>query len=146
MPEGSWSCALISVKKYISFVMSKRGKTQLCVDGFLYMRVKANDELQYWSCNQFRVLGCTARATTGRGKRDGKPIIKLRGFHNHRIIMQRRKPGECAKLKEQYARERDGLPDRAKHGVPEQTKPLSIPAVSQPSLLPMAQCFLKQEK
>lgn len=60
--------------------------------------------------------------------------------------MQRRKPGECAKLKEQYARERDGLPDRAKHGVPEQTKPLSIPAVSQPSLLPMAQCFLKQEK
>lgn len=41
----------------ISFVMSKRGKTQLCVDGFLYMRVKASDELQYWSCNQFRVLG-----------------------------------------------------------------------------------------
>ncbi|XP_062556648.1 uncharacterized protein LOC134221466 isoform X2 [Armigeres subalbatus] len=91
----------------ISFVISKRGKTQLCVNGYLYMRVKTTEELQFWSCNQDKVLRCTARATTGRAKKDDKPTIKLRGFHNHKIILERRKAGECAKLRQQYARERD---------------------------------------
>ncbi|XP_062556643.1 FLYWCH-type zinc finger-containing protein 1 isoform X1 [Armigeres subalbatus] len=75
----------------ISFVISKRGKTQLCVNGYLYMRVKTTEELQFWSCNQDKVLRCTARATTGRAKKDDKPTIKLRGFHNHKIILERRK-------------------------------------------------------
>ncbi|XP_021693984.1 modifier of mdg4 isoform X22 [Aedes aegypti] len=129
----------------ISFVISKRGKTQLCVDGYLYMRVKATEEMQYWSCNQFRVLGCTARATTGRGKRGDKPVIKLRGFHNHQIILERRKPGECAKLKEQYAREREVLPERRKWGGSE---PHQLPSYQPPAPLPVPieQCFLKKEK
>ncbi|EJY57545.1 AAEL017214-PA [Aedes aegypti] len=96
--------------------MSKRGKTQLCVDGYLYTRAKTTEELQFWTCNQDRVLGCSARASTGRGKRDDKPIIKLRGFHNHRIILERRKPGECAKLMEKVARQKgeEVLPARRK--------------------------------
>ncbi|EAT43940.1 AAEL004609-PA [Aedes aegypti] len=133
------------LEQYISFVISKRGKTQLCVDGYLYMRVKATEEMQYWSCNQFRVLGCTARATTGRGKRGDKPVIKLRGFHNHQIILERRKPGECAKLKEQYAREREVLPERRKWGGSESQQ---LPSYQPPAPLPVPieQCFLKKEK
>ncbi|XP_062556409.1 modifier of mdg4-like isoform X14 [Armigeres subalbatus] len=86
----------------VSFVISARGKIQLNVNGYLYTRGKTTDESQYWSCNQYRVLSCSARASTGRGSQGEKPIVKLRGFHNHPIIVDRRKPGECARLKEMY--------------------------------------------
>lgn len=111
--------------------MSCRGKTQLSVDGHHYTCDKTTEDIQYWCCNQRRVLGydhtifilyqtpihrtqcfsCTARATTNRRKQTGKPSIKLSGFHNHHLIQERRRPGEYAKLKEKYDRERKILPD-----------------------------------
>nr|XP_029723810.1 uncharacterized protein LOC115264266 [Aedes albopictus] len=91
--------------------MSCRGKTQLSVNGHLYTCDKTTDDAMYWCCNQRRVLGCTARANTGRRKQGEPPSIKLRGFHNHGIIAERRRPGEYARLKEQYDRERKVLPD-----------------------------------
>nr|XP_029723707.1 modifier of mdg4-like isoform X18 [Aedes albopictus] len=121
----------------ISFVISARGKTQLNVNGYLYTRGKLHGDFQYWSCNQYRVLSCTARASTVRCKQGEKPTIKLRGFHNHPIIVDRRRPGECARLKELYASTRQMLPDKKKNQqLPKQQEPLP----------PIEQCFVKEEK
>ncbi|XP_065073231.1 modifier of mdg4-like isoform X35 [Ochlerotatus camptorhynchus] len=90
----------------VTFVLTKRGNTQLSVDGFLYMRIKARGDIQFWACNQHKVLNCTARATTRRTRRGESPRVSLRGYHNHVIITERRKAGQRARLMEMCLQER----------------------------------------
>ncbi|XP_021693964.1 modifier of mdg4 isoform X2 [Aedes aegypti] len=104
------------IVKDIAFTINKRGATQLCVNGYPYIRSKTTDDFQYWSCSQYKVLRCPARAISGRRKLADQPAIKLRGGHNHGIILERRKPGESAKLLRQVALEREAevLPKKGK--------------------------------
>ncbi|XP_055616866.1 modifier of mdg4-like isoform X32 [Toxorhynchites rutilus septentrionalis] len=90
----------------ISYVMSKRGKLQLSVDGFLYTRDKVRGCSQFWACNQSKVLTCTARAITHRLSLGDPPKLYLRGEHNHMLITERRKAGARAKLIEMRQKQR----------------------------------------
>ncbi|XP_062698266.1 FLYWCH-type zinc finger-containing protein 1-like [Aedes albopictus] len=112
--------------KDISFTLNKRGATQLCVNGYPYIRSKTTEDFQYWSCSQYKVLRCPARAISGRRRLSDKPTIKLRGTHNHGIILERRKPGESAKLlklNSMKGREMEVLPEKRKRSSPGASPP-----------------------
>ncbi|XP_062703368.1 FLYWCH-type zinc finger-containing protein 1-like [Aedes albopictus] len=113
--------------KDISFTLNKRGATQLCVNGYPYIRSKTTEEFQYWSCSQYKVLRCPARAISSRRRQGNTPTIKLRGTHSHGIILERRKPGESAKLLKLNAMER-----REMEMLPEKRKRLSSGAPPPP--------------
>ncbi|XP_062556528.1 modifier of mdg4-like isoform X34 [Armigeres subalbatus] len=90
----------------ISFVMTRRGRMQLSISGYLYTRDKTRGASQFWACNQSKVLNCTARATTHKVQTGGPPKITLRGAHNHEVIIGRRKAGARALLIEKCRKER----------------------------------------
>ncbi|XP_035900379.1 modifier of mdg4-like isoform X14 [Anopheles stephensi] len=87
--------------KDVCFVQTKRGFTQLCVDGHFYTRDKTRNNTSFWSCTQSKVFWCTARASTVSvvQKKGGyRERVILRGDHNHAIVTERRKPGVRAQL------------------------------------------------
>ncbi|XP_055595662.1 modifier of mdg4-like isoform X25 [Uranotaenia lowii] len=96
--EGTSTDQAAQAPKDVSFVVTKRGKMQLCIDGFFFSRDKVSGEKQFWACIQNKVFNCKCRAITQRTS-DGKPpILTMKESHNHGIISERRKAGELARL------------------------------------------------
>ncbi|XP_052890688.1 modifier of mdg4-like isoform X38 [Anopheles moucheti] len=86
---------------HASFVETKRGYTQLRVDGYLFTKDKTRKNTSFWNCTQAKVFCCTARATSISSTQEKGAFLEkltLRGTHNHAIVTERRKPGARAKL------------------------------------------------
>nr|XP_029723251.1 FLYWCH-type zinc finger-containing protein 1-like [Aedes albopictus] len=102
----TWKCSLYYRLKYrarivtseadglpklradIVFIVNNVGGLQLCVDGYPFIRSRTTDEVQYWTCNQRKRLGCPVRASVRRREKGQKPLVKLSGCHNHLIITE----------------------------------------------------------
>ncbi|XP_049276938.1 modifier of mdg4-like isoform X34 [Anopheles funestus] len=84
-----------------SFVETKRGYKQLCVEGYTFTKDKTRKNTSFWSCTQAKVFSCTARASSiAMIQKKGifREKVILRGNHNHAIVTERRKPGARAQL------------------------------------------------
>ncbi|XP_055594895.1 modifier of mdg4-like isoform X32 [Uranotaenia lowii] len=104
--EGTSTDQAAQVPREVSYVMTKRGKMQLCIDGYLYTRDKIRSEKQFWACNQSKVFNCTSRAITCKSGKDSQPNLTVRGTHNHGIISERRKAGARAVLLQKARKDR----------------------------------------
>ncbi|XP_058170975.1 modifier of mdg4-like isoform X16 [Anopheles ziemanni] len=109
---GTEQSAQDSGSKDITYVQTKRGAVQLCVDGFLFTKDKSRKRSSFWSCTQAKVFRCTARASTFRMPPTydtARERVVVRGFHNHPIVTARRKPGVRAKLIEDMKRQNEHI-------------------------------------
>ncbi|XP_058451313.1 modifier of mdg4-like isoform X40 [Malaya genurostris] len=87
----------------IQYNMSHKGTTQLEIDGYRFTRQKICKTTIRWECLQTKALICKARATTWN---DSKGLVQYyNNDHNHPPFVQRRKPGDLKKLKQQQRSE-----------------------------------------
>lgn len=62
------------------YVKGQRGRAQLLVDGYTFIRTKRYNQMTYWLCSKAKSQGCLARLGVDRDKRS-MAITNPR--HNH---------------------------------------------------------------
>lgn len=69
---------MFSELKMVEFVVSQKGKNQVCLDGYVYVSEKVCHEKVYWRCSQYTTtFHCRGRLHTVQGV-----VIRMTS-HNH---------------------------------------------------------------
>lgn len=64
--------------KSVKYVLSSRGKQQLCVHGYMYYENRSAGNTKYWECVQGRTLHCPSKVVT-----IGEEIVGNKIDHSH---------------------------------------------------------------
>jgi hypothetical protein len=75
----------------VEYTMTVRGKLQLIINGYTFIRKEARKNRVYWTCNERGSIKCPAKVT--QDAKTGKLIIAKNMTHTHEIRKERRKGG-----------------------------------------------------
>ena len=71
----------------LEFVSSEKGKSKLCLEGFLFIKDKQVDTKIYWKCEHYKKMKCKARVITVNNH-----VSSSNNDHNHNAAQLSWKP------------------------------------------------------